>query len=136
MQSWRYRQGVKRLVTTGDGVAELDAAAAGRHTFVTVTVFGDDGRAVREEMWSSHLGEPLGAFLSRFTAFGAGEAERVASDVMSTWEHSGGREEGARLARRLGLAVVSALLGAGVLAALGTEGVRSTLASPRGRTAG
>jgi hypothetical protein len=117
-------------------MAELDAAAAGRHAFVNVTVFGDDGWAAREEMWSSHLNEPLEAFLSRLTELSTGETQRVASDFMSTWEHGGGREEGARLARRLGLVVVSALLGAGVLAVLGTEGVRSILTSPRVRTAG
>jgi len=102
-------------------MAELDAAAAGRHAFVNVTVFGDDGSAVREEMWSSHLDEPLGAFLSGLTDLGTDAAHNVASDFLSTWEDDGGRDEGARLARRLGLVVVAALLGAGVLAVLGTQ---------------
>jgi hypothetical protein len=112
-------------------MAELDAAAAGSYAFVNVTVFGDDGWAVREEMWSSHLDEPLDAFLSGLTNLSTGEAQRVAGDFLSTWEHGGEREEGARLARRLSLVVVSALVGAGVLAVLGTEGVRSILTSPR-----
>jgi len=134
--SERYHQSVKRLVTTPDGMSELDAAAAGRHAFVNVTVFGDDGWAVREAMWSSHLGEPLDAFLSGLTDLTAGEAQRVAGEFLNTWEHGRGREKDARLARRFGLVVVSALVGAGVLAVLGSEGVRAILTSPRGRTAG
>jgi hypothetical protein len=125
----RYRQRVKRLVTTSDGMIELDAAAAGRHAFVNVTIFGHDGWVVREELWSSHLDESLGAFLSRLTDVSTDHAQRVASDFLSAWETGGGRAEGTRLARRLGRIVVAALLGAGVIAVLGTEGVRSIVTS-------
>ncbi len=119
-------------MTTPDGMAELEVAGSGRQAFVNLTVFGDDGWVVREEMWSSHLDEPLGAFVSRLTNLTTDEAQRMASAVMSTWEHGGGRLEGARLARRLSLGVVCALLGAGVLAVLSTVAVRSIFTSPRG----
>ncbi len=135
-QSAPYRQRVKQLVTTPDGMAQLDIAGSGRHAFVNVTVFGDDGWAVREEMWWSGHDEPLGAFVSRLTGLTTDEAQRAASDFLSTWEHGGGQQEGAPLARRFGLGVVSALLAAGVLGVLGTVAVRSILTSPQGRASG
>ncbi len=111
-------------------MVEMDAAGSGRHSFVSLTVFGDDGWAVREEMWSSHLDEPLAAFVSRVTDVTTDEAQRAASDFMGAWEQGCGQEQGARLARRFSLGVLCALLGAGVLGAMGTVGLRSVLASP------
>lgn len=122
---------MKRIVTTPEGMAELDIAGSGRHAFVELTVFGDDGWAVREEMWSSHHDEALGALVSRLTGLTSNEAERMASDFMSTWDEGGGRQEGARLTRRLSLGVVGALLVVGVLAVLGTVAVRSIFTSSR-----
>lgn len=124
---------MKRIVTTPEGSAELEIAGSSRrHAFVELTVFGDDGWAVREEMWWSNDDEPLGAFVGRLTGLTSDEAERVASDFMSTWDQDGGPQEGARLTRRLSLGVVGALLLAGVLAVVGTEAVRSIYTSSRG----
>lgn len=120
----RYRHRVKRLVTTPDGLAELDIAGSGRQSFLSVTIFGDDGWPTREEMWWSGQDESLGVFLSRLSGLSADAADRVADDFMGTWEY-GGRQEGARMALRLGLGVASALVGAGVLGVLGTVVVRS-----------
>lgn len=127
---------MKRLVTTPLGTAALDIAGSGRHDFVELTVFGDNGWAVREEMWWSHHEEGLGAFISRLTGLTGNEAERVASDYMGTWDESGGRQEGARLTRRLSLGVVGVLLVVGLLAVLGTVAVRSILTSSRGADGG
>lgn len=119
---------MKRIVTSPQGTFELDVAGSDRHAFVTLTVFGDDGWVVREEMWSSHHEEPLGVFVKQLTGLTDAEAERVASDFMSKWDERGGRQGDARLARRLTLGVVSALLVVGVLVALVTVAATSLLA--------
>ncbi len=95
-------------------------------------MFGDDGWPTREEMrWSGH-DESLGVFLSGLTGLSPDEAHRVAEDFMNIRECGGGRQEGARMALRLGLGVVGALVGAGILGILGTVVVRSIFTSPRG----
>lgn len=114
---------VKRMVPTPFGMTELDVAGSGRHVFVTVTVFGEDGWATGEEMWWSHQDEGLATFLSRLTGMSPAEAEAATEDFMGTWRQRGGPAESAALTRRFGVGVVGVLLAVASLAVMLTWAV-------------
>ena len=100
----------KRIFATPRGMAELDIAGTGRHAFVTLTVFDDDGWAAEEDMWWSGHGEDLAELLARLTGMSPSEAETLVGDFISEWERRGGPAQGAAMTHRFGYGVVGTLL--------------------------
>jgi hypothetical protein len=91
-------------------MAELDVAGTGRHAFVTITVFDDDGWAAEEDMWWSGHGEDLAEVLARLTGMTPSEADAQVGEFMSTWTRRGGPAEGAAMTHRFGYGIVGILL--------------------------
>lgn len=111
----------KRLISTPGGLAELDINGSDRSVFVWLTVFGEDGWAVRFDGWSNlEKNEPLEALLVRLSGLDEPEARRVASEFLAGWERHAGREQDVRWHRRFVMGLVGSYLAVAALAAVVT----------------
>ena len=119
---------MKRIVTAPLGTCEIDVAGSERQAFVSLTVFGDDGWATHEEMWSSHYSdETLASALARVSGLPPSTAQTTAEDFLATYRERGGASDDARMTRHLARGV------AGVLLAIAAASVLSTLVVSRWR---
>ena len=100
----------------------LDGVGSSRDNFVNATVFDQDGRVVRDEMWASDKDERLAAFLARVSGLSVGEAERLESELLgeclAEWREGGGEAGEDQLARDVTRWVVKLLLVVAAVASL------------------
>ncbi len=93
---------MKRLISVPYGITARDGVGSNRDD-VNATVFDQDGRVVRDEMWASDTDERLAAFLARVSGLSVGEAERLESELLgeclAEWREGGGEAGEDQLAR-------------------------------------
>jgi hypothetical protein len=117
-----------RLVHTSCGPIEVEVQEViGRGLGVAVKVYGENGWAHAEKLWSSKdghhsKGESLASFLSVFVGIPEEEADRLATAIstewMEDWRARGGEAE-SRLLNRRGIILMASVVGLILLALLG-----------------